>query len=140
MFSGQERPQGSKKKLLLHLWKKFLSGEGLRGRLPYAVLTRMIRLLGWVKLEVNSMLAFNDLTEQEFESIMRRSCVIKIAARLFDKQYLDAHFPDHEEYGIFARDPSFTRKFQTSQYAAAWNHTQPLRSPAWGAALPGFNH
>ncbi|CAK0856925.1 unnamed protein product, partial [Prorocentrum cordatum] len=124
VYSGQERPQGSKKKLLLHLWRKFLSGEGLRGRLPYAVLTRMVRLIGWVKLEVNSMLAFSDLTEQEFESIMRRSCVIKIAARLFDKQYLGAHFPEHEEYGTFARDPSFTRKFQTSQCAAAWNRTQ----------------
>ena len=49
VFSGQERPQGSKKGVLLHLWKKFLSGEGLRGRLPYGVLTRMIRLFGWVR-------------------------------------------------------------------------------------------
>ncbi|CAK0911900.1 unnamed protein product, partial [Prorocentrum cordatum] len=118
------RPQRSKNKLLLNLWKKFLSGEGLRRRPPYAVLTRMIRLLGWVKREVNSTLAFSDFTEQEFESIMRRSCVIEIAARLFDKQYLGARFPDREECGIFARDPSFARKFQTSQCAAAWNRTQ----------------
>lgn len=123
VLSGQERPQGSKRKLLLHLWRKFLSGEGLRGRLPYAILTRMIRLIGWVRIEVNSLLAFNDLTEDEFESIMRRSAVIKIAARLSDRQYLEANFPSHAEYGIFARDPAFTIEFQTMQYAAAWNRT-----------------
>ena len=113
-FSGQERPQGSKKKLQLHLCKTFLSGEGLRARLPYAVLTRMVRLYGWVRLEVNSVLSFADLTEGEFESIMRRSCVVKVAARLFDRSYLENNVPNHGRYGIFARDPTLAKQFLSS--------------------------
>ena len=124
VFSGQERPQGTKRKLLVHLWKKFLSGEGLRGRLPYAILTRMIRLTGWVRMEVNSVLPFGTLGEDEFESIMRRSCVIKVFARFFDKQYLDKHLEDHQSMGIFARRLELSVKFQSSAYAAAWNRTQ----------------
>ena len=124
VFSGQERPQGTKRSLLVHLWKKFLSGEGLRGRLPYAILTRMIRLSGWVRMEVNSVLPFGSLTEGEFESIMRRSCVIKIFARFFDKQYLERHLQNHEELGIFSRNPELPAKFQSLPYAAAWNRTQ----------------
>ena len=86
VFTGQERPQGgSRKKMQMHLWKKFNSGEGLRGRLPYAILTRMIRLLGWVRLEVNSPLEFYDILEAEYESILRRSCLIEIHARFFDQ-------------------------------------------------------
>jgi hypothetical protein len=123
-FSGQERPQGSKKKMLLHLWKKFLSGEGLRGRMPYAVLTRMIRLIGWVRLEVNSVMEMEGVREEEFESMLRRSCVIKIYARLFDKDYLDKHLPDHESVGIFARKPHLSSAFQTPPYAAAFNRIQ----------------
>ena len=75
----------------IHLWKKFNSGEGLRGRLPYAVLTRMIRLLGWARLEVNAALEFYDITEQEYESILRRACLIKMHARFFDQAYLGEH-------------------------------------------------
>ena len=44
---------------------------------------------------------FNEVTAAEFESIMRRSAVIKIFARFFDRQYLLAHLPDHEQYGSF---------------------------------------
>lgn len=52
---------------------------------------------------VHHLLFFDDLTEGEFESIMRRFCVIKVFARFFDKQYLSKHLPVHEELGIFAR-------------------------------------
>ena len=63
VFSGQERPQGTNRKIRLRLWKKFNTGEGIRGRLPHAVLTRMIRLFGWVRLEVNSKMDFEDVGE-----------------------------------------------------------------------------
>ena len=86
------------------------------------------------RMEVNSFLSFTDLTEAEFESIMRRSCVVKIAARMFDKQYLDRHLPNHEDFGIFARDPTFSKKFTTTQYAAAWNRTQHVFESQRGQA------
>ena len=103
----------------IHLWKKFNSGEDLRGRLPYAVLTRMIRLLGWVRLEVNSALKFYDITEQEYESILRRACLIEIYGRFFDKAHLDLHLSNHESYGIFGRKPHLEEAFCTLPYAGA---------------------
>ena len=125
VFSGQERPQGgSKKKMQIHLWKKFNSGEGLRARLPYSILTRMIRLLGWVRLEVNSALEFYDISELEYESILRRACLIEIYARFFDQAYLDKHLPNHEDFGIFGRKPHLEHAFATLPYAGAWNRTQ----------------
>ena len=47
VFSGRERSQGTNKKMRLHLWKKFCTGEGIRGRLPLAILTHMIRSDGY---------------------------------------------------------------------------------------------
>ena len=72
VFSAQEKVQGSRKMMLVHLWKKMMTGEGLRSRLPYAILTRMVSLIGWVRMEVNSLLSFADMSEKEFESILRR--------------------------------------------------------------------
>ena len=104
VFTGQERPQGMGKKVRLHLYKKFATGEGIRGRLPYAIVTRMIRLFGWKRLEVNSLFDLEEVTEKDFESIFRRSSVIKIFSRLFDKVYLAANdLLNAEQYGIFAR-------------------------------------
>ncbi len=47
-FSGQERPQGTTKKLLLHLLKKFMSGEGLRGL--FSPLLYKLPELHWISL------------------------------------------------------------------------------------------
>ena len=124
VLTAQERPQGGKKKLLLHLYKKLCSAEGLRARLPYAVITRMLRLIGWKKMEVNSIIEFADVTEGEFESIIRRACIFKIYSRFFDKDYLSAHFPNHERYGVFARKPHLQQAFRSLPYAAAWNTSQ----------------
>ena len=124
VFTAQERPQGGKRRILLHLWKKLLSADGLRGRMPYAILTRMIRILGWTRVETNSVLDFLGVSEGEFESIMRRSLVITVHARMFDRQYLEKAFPDHDRHGIFARDPSLEQKFKMRSYAEAWNRTQ----------------
>ena len=40
VFSGQERPQGTKRQLLVHLWKKFLSWQ------PYGVVTASVAIKG----------------------------------------------------------------------------------------------
>ena len=124
VFSGQERPQGLNKKIRLHLWKKFCTGEGIRGRLPFQILSRMVRLKGWVRLEVNSLMDFESVGELEFESILRRSCVIKIFARFFDAQYLAKHLANSEEYGIFPRDPALPELVTTGPFKAAFNRIQ----------------
>ena len=67
---------------------------------------------------------FSEVTNAEFESIMRRSCVIKIFARFFDQVYLESHLPEHEQFGIFARRPDLPELFQQPRFAAAFNRVQ----------------
>ena len=62
--------------------------------------------------------------ETDIESIIRRSIVIKFRARFFPKVYLDTHLPDHEKYGIFARDPKLQDFLESGVGRAAAVQTQ----------------
>ena len=85
----------------------------------------MIRLFGWVRLEVHSLIDFETVTEKELQSIMRKSCVIKAFARFFDTAYLDHHgMEDAARYGRFPRKVDLTEKFQTGVYHCAFNRLQ----------------
>ena len=107
LFTGQERPTGTKNCMREDLLKKFATAEGIAGRLPYAILTKLIKLIGWKRIELNKLFKFADIDDSNFESIVRRCAVIKIKARFFDATYLKRYFKtdSHEQYGIFARDP-----------------------------------
>ena len=61
IFTCQERPEGAKG-FREDLFKKVITGEGIAGRLPYAMATRMFRLWGWKRFELNRMLKFTDVT------------------------------------------------------------------------------
>ena len=61
--------------------------------------------------------------ETDIESIIRRSIVIKFRARFFPKVYLN-HLPNHEKYGIFARDPKLQDFLESPLGRAAALQTQ----------------
>ena len=107
LFSGQERPGGAGNYLRGDLLKKFATAEGISGRLPYSILTKMISLVGWKRIECNKMFQFSDITEDNFESILRRCAVITIAARVVDQAFMDLNCKDVDisDYGVFPRDP-----------------------------------
>jgi hypothetical protein len=86
--------------------KKMLTAEGIAGRLPYAILTKMVKLVGWKRIELNKLFTFDQIDDTNFESIVRRCAVIRILAKFFDPMYLKLNFKghDHEQYGIFARE------------------------------------
>ena len=107
LFSGQEKPSGSKNGLREDLLKKFATGEGIAGRLPFAILTKLICIRGWKRIECNKLIKFDDVEETNFESILRRCAVINILARFFDKACMQKICPafDSETYGISTRDP-----------------------------------
>lgn len=71
IYTGQEKPTGGKGKVREDLIKKFATGEGISGRMPYAILTKLIRIIGWKRMEVNKLIRFEDVVEENFESIMR---------------------------------------------------------------------
>ena len=123
IFSGQEKPTGSKNALRDDLLKKFATGEGIAGRLPYAILTKLILLTGWKRIECNKLFRFMDIEETNFESILRRCAVIKILAKFFDKAFVDLNFKNFtpETYGLFTRDPN-AQEFLTSNQAVHAGH------------------
>lgn len=47
VFTAQERPEGLGKGFREDIFKKWASGDGIFGRMPYAVVTRVVTLLGW---------------------------------------------------------------------------------------------
>ena len=67
---------------------------------------------------MNSLLRFNATSEAAFNAIFRRSLIIKINARFLDAKYLRDHLPEHERYGIFARQPDL-KAFMVSGVAVA---------------------
>ena len=101
-ITGQECPE-TNKRLREDLFKKLCSGDRLLGRKPYGLTTRMFELKGWKRMEVNHMLSFQGVTEDNFESILRRSLVWTPHARFMDKTYLENHYPDSHLDGIFPK-------------------------------------
>ena len=104
IMTAQEAPE-TNRKLREDLYKKTMSADGIAGRKPYGMVTRMLELVGWKRLEANRMLQFSGVTEHNFNSIYRRSLVWKPKARFLDGEYLKEHYPDHEKDGIFPKNP-----------------------------------
>ena len=50
------------------------------------------------------MLSFQGIAEAKFESIVKRFAIVCIKSRLMDAALLQDYLPDHEKYGIFARE------------------------------------
>ena len=116
ILTGQECPE-TNKKLREDLYKKTMSGDGVMGRKPYGVMTRMFELIGWKRIEVNRMMRFTGVTQSNFMSILRRSFVWRPKARFLDADYLKAHYPDAAKDGIFPKNPHL-RVFMQSGPAA----------------------
>lgn len=117
ILTGQEAPETSKK-LHIDLYKKTISGDGIMGRKPYGYTTRMFQTIGWTRLEVNRVMAFMGVSNNNFNSMFRRSFVWKAKARFVHGKFLK-HYPDHEQDGIFEADPSLNKFLVTSQASVA---------------------
>ena len=125
-YTGQEKPTGNKHSLREDLLKKFATGEGISGRLPYGLLTKLFTLIGWKRIELNKLFTFDEITETNFESILRRCAIVRIQAKFFEAQDLKKHSPDHETYGVFAREADVKDFLTSSQGAAAGLRIQQI--------------
>ena len=52
-LTAQEKPEGLKKLFREDLFKKLATADGIFGRLPYSILTKMICLVGCKRMELN---------------------------------------------------------------------------------------
>ena len=116
ILTGQEAPETSKR-MRADLFKKMQSGDGIAGRKPYGMVTRMLEVVGWKRMELNRMVTFPGITEVSFNSVFRRALVWKAKARFYDRKFLTDNYPDASADGIFPRNPALKR-FLTSKPAA----------------------
>ena len=65
VLTEQEAPETSKRKLS-DLLKKMASADGMAGRRPYGIITRMFDLMGWKRHELNRMMTISGVTEKNF--------------------------------------------------------------------------
>ena len=70
ILTGQECPE-TNKRLREDLFKKTMSADGISGRKPYGVTTRMLELAGWKRIGLNRMMRFQGVNGNSFMSILR---------------------------------------------------------------------
>lgn len=119
VVTGQESVEGSSRRLREDLYKKHMSGDPVPARMPYAILTKQVELLGWKRMELNSVPRFQGVTERNFDSISRRGLVVTYRAQFRDAEWLRTNghrLPPGS--GVFPRDPSL-RAFLRSGPAIA---------------------
>ncbi|CAK0791818.1 unnamed protein product [Prorocentrum cordatum] len=119
VLTAQEKPEGLRKSFREDLFKKLASADGIFGRLPYQILTKVIYLVGWKRMELNKLITFDGVSEGAFHAIYRRSLLIKVWARFVDAEYIRRVLPDAEKYGIFPRAPDLKPFMQSGPAIAA---------------------
>ena len=105
ILTAQEKPD-SHRKFREDLYKKLVSADDLAARKPYGYVTRMLRVIGWKRVETNDLLEFKNVSEESFNSIFRRSLVWKAKALFVEEEYIRQRYPDAAEDGIFPKDPT----------------------------------
>ena len=103
ILTAQEAPETSRR-MREDLYKKTMSADGIAGRRPYGLMTRMIELIGWKRFEVNKLIRFMGVTEHNFPSILRRSFVWKPKARFINQDIISTDYPDANLDGYFRKD------------------------------------
>ena len=80
-MTAQERPEGLSKSFREDLLKKMMSGDGIFGRLPYQILTKVIHLVGWKRMELNRLVRFTGVTDRIVHSMSKRCLTIRMQRR-----------------------------------------------------------
>ena len=88
-----------------------MSGDGIFGRLPYHILTKVIHLVGWKRMELNRRVRFTGVTDRIFHSNFRRCLIIRMQGRFVDPAYYSKHMLGSAKYGVFPRQPDLKAFF-----------------------------
>ncbi|CAK0866236.1 unnamed protein product [Prorocentrum cordatum] len=122
--TAQEKPEGINKSFREDLFKKMATADGIFGRLPYAVLTKVITLIGWKRMELNKLITFGGVPETAFDAVFRRSRLIRIRSKFLDQEWISNFLPDSEKHGIFPRQPDLKEFMQAGPAGLAANILQ----------------
>ena len=84
-------------------------------RLPYAKTSKMVSLRGMLRFELNQPLAFNNVREEQWGSIYRRSLVVKMKGEFPPpSEYAALDIDNKEHMGIFVKDDTLKSFFGKS--------------------------
>ena len=122
-LTAQEAPE-TNRKMREDLYKKTMSADGIAGRRPYGMSTRMIELVGWKRYELNRFLRFYGVPEKNVESILRRSLVWKPMARFINEDVIASTYPDADKDGYFCKDDTLKEFLRSGPCVAAALKTQ----------------
>ena len=81
-------------------------------RLPYAIATKQIPLRGFLRFELNRPMRFANITESNWDSIYRRSLVVRLRGEFVPRAELRG------DTGVFAKDDAL-KDFLDSKSAAS---------------------
>ena len=84
--------------------KKVISGDPVASRLPYGIITRLIEIIGWKRLELNKLVRFAGVSKASIDSILRRTWVCVFKARFLTPAQLSGE-TDPRSKGLFLKDP-----------------------------------
>ena len=81
----------------------------------------MVDLTGWRRFELNMLISFGGVTEANFDSIMRRSCVSTLKGKFVSPGKIQEMGGDVAcgAQGIFTRDPSLKAFLKSPEAADA---------------------
>ena len=94
MWTACEKPEGMKSTFREDLYKKVMSADGIFARLPYQIITKVIHMIGWKRMELNKLIKFTNVKESGFQALFRRALLIKMYARFVDEEYVKNHLPE----------------------------------------------
>jgi hypothetical protein len=117
ILTGQEAPE-TNRRMREDVYKKVMSGDGISGRKPYGVSTRMYELIGWKRIEVNRLMSFTGVSEKNFPSIFRRSFVWRPRARFVEPETMLGAEEKFKANGYFQKNPKL-KNFLVSGPAVA---------------------
>ncbi|CAE7651585.1 unnamed protein product, partial [Symbiodinium necroappetens] len=106
VVTGQESVQGSRRPMREDIYKKHISADKVPERLPYAIRTGLVELRGWKRFELNAYPKFAGVTEENINSIMRRTAVCRYKATFVDEARIKGREVQAAASGIFPRDPT----------------------------------
>ena len=100
--TGQEAVEGSARAMREDVHKKHASADPVAARLPYGIVTKMVQLVGWKRMEMNRLIRFQGVTETSFHCILRRAWACKLKGRCVSPQQ-HASIRSAESYIIFIK-------------------------------------
>ena len=119
MVTAQETPETGRAFQQDLYKKKSVSADDLAARRPYGYITRMLRVVGWKRIETNHVMTFRNVLERNFTSIFRRSLVWEPKPVFVDSFVLREAYSDAYKEGIFSKDPTLRAFLESGPAIAA---------------------